>query len=120
MEYHTGYNKENYTEYIFENCNSGMERVHNGPFYILKAPDFIRDIEKIVTDKEIIIKTVIIPIRNYKESAKSRFNIGTNGMAGGLWESNNIDEHINLLFIHIIKQVALLWTNILAMNIIYH
>ena len=94
LGYDTGFNKENYTEHIFTNCNSGMETQYKDNFYILKNPTFIDDIEKIVEDKDVIIKLVIIPIRDYKLSAISRVNHNNNN--GGLW--NATDECTQIEF----------------------
>jgi GTPase SAR1 family protein len=84
LEFDTGYTKDNYTKDIASNCNSGMERFYNEKYYILKNPTFIQDIQKIIEDKSIIIKSVIIPIRDFKLSALSRVKYGT-GKNGGLW-----------------------------------
>ncbi len=68
----TGYNKSNYNDYIYKNCNSGMERLYDEPFNIIKNPLIIYDIYNILQNSNIKIKTIIIPIRDYKLSAKSR------------------------------------------------
>ena len=90
LGYDTGYTRENYKSYIYENCNSGMEREYNENYYILKNPDFIQKWDKII--QEINIKLVIIPIRNYKESALSRESHSFN--EGGLWNATDINEQI--------------------------
>lgn len=64
-----------------------MERNYNEDYYILKNPTFISDIETIFKDTSIIIKTIIIPIRDLKISSKSRVKHKYN--AGGLWNANN-------------------------------
>ena len=88
LNFDTGFNINNYKEYIFSNCNSGMEKSYKDNHYILKNPTFMRDIEKIVKDKEnITIKTVIIPLRDLDESAQSRVNHKKN--AGGLWNAKD-------------------------------
>ena len=71
-----------------------MELEYNDIHYVLKNPRFIENIETIVNDKEINIKNVIIPIRNYTESAKSRFNNGDQNTGGGLWNANTEDEQL--------------------------
>jgi len=88
LDFDTGYNRNNYKSSIYSNCNSGMERDYNEKYYIIKNPCFINDIQKILDDKSITIKYVIIPIRDLKESAKSRNKY--QNKAGGLW--NAIDE----------------------------
>jgi hypothetical protein len=94
LDYNTGYNKNNYIEYIYNNCNSGMERNYNENYYILKNPTFISNIENIVKDTSIIIKTVIIPIRELKISAISRTKYLN--QKGGLW--NATDELSQITF----------------------
>ena len=87
LEFDTGYNKQDYKSFIHSNCNSGMERNYNEDYYILKNPLFISDIETILKDTSIIIKTIIIPIRDLKISSESRVKHKYN--AGGLWNANN-------------------------------
>jgi len=36
LDFDTGYDRNNYKESIYYNCNSGMERAHNDKYYILK------------------------------------------------------------------------------------
>ncbi len=57
-------------------CNSGMETKYNSPHYILKNPCFMLNIENIVKDTSIKIKTVIIPIRDLKTSANHGYHQG--------------------------------------------
>lgn len=94
LEFDTGFTKMNYKQFIYSNCNSGMERFYTDPFYILKNPTFITDIKKIISDTSVKIKTVIIPIRDLKDSAISRVNHGN--MNGGLW--NATDEQSQIKF----------------------
>jgi len=93
LGFNTGYNRNNYKSSIQRNCNSGMERKYKDNYYILKNPTFMSDIENIVNDKSIIIKNVIIPIRDLKISAKSRVKYGYN--AGGLWSAKDELSQIN-------------------------
>lgn len=94
LNFDTGFNINNYKEYIFSNCNSGMEKSYKDNHYILKNPTFMRDIEKIVKDKEnITIKTVIIPFRNLNASAQSRVN--HENQKGGLWNASDKLSQIN-------------------------
>jgi len=92
LEFDTGFNKDNYKSSIFTNCNSGMERIYIEPYYILKNPNFILNIETIIKDKNINVKKVIIPIRDYKLSAVSRVKYGNN--PGGLLYAKNIQSQI--------------------------
>ena len=83
LDFNTGYDRNNYKNSIFSNCNSGMEKKNYKENYnIIKNPYFIYDIENIAQDTSITIKYVIIPIRNLQLSAKSRLNHGKN--AGGV------------------------------------
>ena len=93
LGFNTGYNRDNYKPCIISNCNSGMERNYEEDYYILKNPTFMSDIEKIIQDKSITIKNVIIPIRDLNISAKSRVKHGYN--AGGLWCANDELSQIN-------------------------
>lgn len=103
LGYDTGFNEHNYHEFIQKNCNAGMEKDITSTNYIIKNPGFLKHIEKIIIEKEIIVKTVIIPIRKYKASAESRaaesrlFNQNT-CIPGGLWDATNLEEQ--LLFYH--------------------
>jgi len=92
LNYDTGFNKTNYQESIFQNCNSGMEHEVTSPYYIIKSPYFLRDIAKIVSDPAIKIKLVIIPIRDFIQSAKSR--VLHKNQFGGLWDATNLEEQI--------------------------
>ena len=87
LEFDTGFDKNNYKEFIFSNCNSGMEYHHNEKYYILKNPTFLSNIEQIIGDKSIKIKTVILPIRDLTLSSKSRTKHGYNN--GGLWNATD-------------------------------
>ena len=93
LGFNTGFTKKNYKQFIFSNCNSGMEKSYTDPFYILKNPTFITDIKKIMNDTSVKIKTVIIPIRDLKASAISRVNHDKS--EGGLWEATDEQSQIN-------------------------
>ena len=93
LDFDTGFNKNNYKVHISDNCNSGMERQYDENYYLLKNPTFISDIENILEDKSIIIKTVIIPIRDLEISAKSRTKHGD--LWGGLWNATDEISQIN-------------------------
>jgi len=64
-----------------------MEKKYNEPYYIIKNPLIISNIKHIVEDPLIKIKTVIIPIRDFKLSAESRVKHKNN--KGGLWNAND-------------------------------
>jgi hypothetical protein len=92
LEFNTGYNRSNYTNFIFPNCNSGMERIYNENYYILKNPNFIRNITYILKDPSVIIKKVIIPMRDLRMSAKSR--VKHNKLPGGLLDASDEESQI--------------------------
>ena len=87
LDFNTGYNRNNYKTHIYSECNSGMERKYTENFSILKSPTFMCDIEKILQDTSVIIKTIIIPIRDLKMSAISRVNL--DNLNGGLWNASD-------------------------------
>jgi hypothetical protein len=95
LDFDTGYTKANYINFINKSCNSGMEKEFNSPNYVLKNPTYIEkidDIFKTLSKNKINIKLVIIPIRDYKESAASRVSYKIH--AGGLWNAKNEGEQI--------------------------
>ena len=88
LEFNTGFDRNNYKDFIYSNCNSGMEKGYYEDCYIIKNPDFMANIANILEDISIKIKTIIIPIRDFKLSAMSRVN--HNDAPGGL--INAFDE----------------------------
>lgn len=94
LNFDTGFTKTDYEKFIFSNCNSGMEKEINAENYILKNPLFITQIEEII--KKTKIKYMIIPIRDYSESAKSRTT--HQNETGGLW--NATDEATQQAFFY--------------------
>ena len=115
LNFNTGYNKNNYKQYISNNCNSGMERNYKENYYILKNPLFMKNIETIINDKSVKIKYVIIPIRDLKKSAKSRVDHGEK--KGGLW--NATDELSQINFYKDILVNYLIISNKYNINTIY-
>lgn len=93
LEYNTGFTDNNYDQFIFKNCNAGMEKDYSDNYYVIKNPSILDNIEMIVNDPTIIIKSVILPIRQYSNSAKSRVSLGL-GECGGLWNATNEDEQV--------------------------
>jgi len=92
LEFDTGYDRNNYKEFIHSNCNSGMEKNYKANNYIIKNPLFMSNIKYILEDRSVKIKTIIIPIRDFKLSANSRFKYRLN--AGGLWNAINEQTQI--------------------------
>ena len=97
LDFNTGFNRDNYKLAIFPNCNSGMERrpeeIYTREYYIQKSPIYMMNIEKIVTNPSIKIKTVIIPIRDLKKSAESR--VRQQNKNGGLWNATDLQSQID-------------------------
>lgn len=92
LNFDTGYTKDNYNNFIYKNCNSGMEKSYQDNHYIIKNPTFIADIKKIINDKNIKVKFVIIPLRNLKAAALSR--VKNDRGKGGLWNATNLKTQI--------------------------
>ena len=90
LEYDTGFTKENYQNYVYKNCNAGMEKGYPNPHYISKNPLFMSNIETVI--EKMKIKQVIIPIRNLEASAKSRASRAKEN--GGLWNAENEQEQL--------------------------
>ena len=89
----TGYAPDTFKKFISgSGCNSGMEREYKSPIKIIKCPDIITKIPEILKHPRIKIQWMIIPIRNYEESAKSRYQYKKNG--GGLWKATNVEEQL--------------------------
>lgn len=107
LEYDTGFNKNTYLKAISTNCNSGMEYSYTAKHYILKNPSFLINIEGIIKDKTVNIKHVIIPIRDFNESAKSRASFGKQN--GGLWNATN-EETQKAFYMKIISNYIFMMT----------
>ena len=70
-----------------------MERKYTDKPYIIKNPFILRDIEQIVNDPSVKIQTIILPIRDFVTSARSRVhnaNVAQLKHApGGLWHAED-------------------------------
>jgi len=87
----TGYTKETFTNYIYENCNSGLDKQWDDTPYILKSPAFLNQMDRLLNS--FTIDYMIIPVRKFEDSAKSRaFH---NQQPGGLWEAKNYEEQLS-------------------------
>lgn len=86
----TGFNESNFHNSIDNDANSGLERDIDFA-YIVKSPAYIQCIGELVL--ETTIDWMIIPIREYEDSALSRYKLGP-GVRGGLWEANNAVEQL--------------------------
>lgn len=96
LDLDTGFNKDNYAQSIYANCNSGMEKIYNDKYKIIKNPLILFEIEKVVRDPNIIIKTVIFPIREYIASAKSRESHQFQN--GGLVNSTDLESQLQFYY----------------------
>jgi hypothetical protein len=96
LDLDTGFNKNNYEQNICKNCNSGMETKYNDKYTIIKSPFFLFEMDKILRDPQIIIKTVIIPIRDYLASAKSRERHQFD--YGGFMGSNDLPSQLQFYY----------------------
>ncbi len=94
LNFNTGYTKDNYSNHIIKTCNAGMELPFFSRFSVIKSPGIICKFPEIVKDPNIIIKAVIIPIRDYKMAALSR--VHHKDRAGGLWDAT--DEETQITF----------------------
>jgi hypothetical protein len=115
LEFNTGFNRDNYKQFIFSNCNSGMERDYTDNYYILKSPGFVEHIEKIMKNHSIKIKTMIIPIRDFNEVALSRANNGNN--PGGL--SGATDKESQKQYYHVVMSNYLYFMTKYEINTIF-
>lgn len=108
LELDTGYSKKDILEnkkYISKNCNSGLEHYsRTDPALIIKDPVMIKHPEYFI--QKYNIKTVLLPIRNYKEAAKSREMHGKK--EGGLWNANNEEEQISIYYSYIAETLLVL------------
>jgi hypothetical protein len=90
LEFDTGFKPENYSNSVFAECNSGMERSVNHCYRIIKDPKLLPNMENVI--KTVPVEMVIIPVRDFSSSAQSRVNLGRK--PGGLWRANNKNEQI--------------------------
>lgn len=80
----TGWTLQTYTDGIDKGCNAGMERPVMSRFTVLKNPIFINLVPNILEAcNNIKIKYMIVPIRNYIDSAESRKRHTDIGVKGG-------------------------------------
>jgi len=93
LNQNTGWGQNAHTT-LFKYCNSGLEKNLNSEQKILKSPTFLRNLGvKLSKEKDYPIEDVIIPIRDYNLSAKSRESYGkANG--GLIGQCKNKEEQI--------------------------
>ena len=86
LKLRVGFSIDNIDKNITKTCNSGLEKFWTDGTYIVKDISIIKIPNQVVQtlkDHSLELEHVFIPIRNYEDSAKSRFSLG--GGAGGLW-----------------------------------
>lgn len=94
LGFDTGFDSSTYRHHIHGLSNSGMEMDARAGHEVIKNPCIMRTIEDVVRDVK--IKCVIIPIRDYEPAARSRVRLG-NG-PGGLLGAHDLASQI--LFFH--------------------
>jgi hypothetical protein len=90
MGFDTGFDSTNYQEFIYSNCNAGMEKHYTDPHLVLKWPRFLDHIPDIL--EHCTIQYMIIPVRKYEDSAASRAKHG-NG-PGGFRDATSVETQI--------------------------
>jgi hypothetical protein len=86
----TGYKIEDIENHISKNCGSGMEGSLDKAF-IVKNPVFSENLESI--SKNYNIEHIIVPVRNFIDSAKSR--VSHKQEHGGLWNATNLNSQVS-------------------------
>jgi len=107
----TGFDKHSITDHFCPISKGGLEPSNINQPKILKDPNFLIYIEDYITKNKKIPDYVIIPIRDFKESAKSRYNNSVRSGVfiesidsvfldkyshgnGGLWNARDINEQV--------------------------
>lgn len=92
----TGFNPKRFENHVDPVANSGMElylgfiKGYRVP-YILKSPAFIEHIHKVLTKTK--IDYMILPIRNFEDSAQSRYRLKDNVTnCGSLWNATDVES----------------------------
>jgi hypothetical protein len=84
-------------------CNSGLERYNYvKPPLVFKDPNFIQNPKKYIS--WYAVKTLIIPIRDYHQSALSRSKY-LNSHGGFIWGATNIDEQVEIYYKYIAETI---------------
>jgi len=92
LGFHTGYNRENYMYFIPPGQKEGLEKTHRQEYYISKNPQFLTYLNDILNDEKIIIKQVLLIVRDFESSAKSRYKNGNK--VGGLWKATDVETQV--------------------------
>ena len=110
----TGFNSDTMFKHTFKNCNSGLENTLDSPHEIVKNPSFLK--QKNLNN----VRLIIIPIRDFKDSGKSRERLGQN-VPGGFTSTKfkNANDQINndyIDFIEFIRNAAKYNINIIFLD----
>lgn len=94
LGFKTGFDDKNMKGYIYKNCNSGLEKRDGdiGKLEVVKNPIFLYKMNEL---KREYISWVVIPIRDFAKSAKSReyHNKDAGGLMGG---AKNWQEQVSV------------------------
>jgi hypothetical protein len=92
----TGFNPKRFEKHVDPVANAGMElyigfiKGYRVP-YILKSPAFIEHIHKVLEKTK--IDYMIIPLRDFEDSAQSRFRLKDNVTnCGALWNATDVES----------------------------
>ena len=92
LGFKTGFDDRNMKSYIYTNCNSGLEKRDGdiGILDVVKNPLFLYQMGQLDREK---ISWVIIPVRDFRLSAKSRnyYSTKAGGLIGG---AKNVEQQI--------------------------
>lgn len=90
----TGFDDKNMKSYIYKDCNSGLEKREGdiGKLEVVKNPLFLYKMGELERDN---ISWVVIPVRDFVTSAKSReyYNTKAGGLVGG---AKNWQDQVNV------------------------
>ena len=122
LDYDTGFTRDNYnTQCKQYNCKfdpvsrGGLETVWLNCHYIVKNPYFMSKSQMLLEFNRANIKQIIIPVRDYTLSAKSREKYGNKW--GGLWDAKNAEEQVQ--FYHKIMAEFILLATKYEMNTLF-
>lgn len=87
----TGFTKENFGQYILNNCNSGLEKTITAPHKIIKRPRYFYTIGQLLEQYK--IKFIIVPERPLEECAKSRDK--HKNLPGGYFNAHDYQSQLN-------------------------
>ena len=105
LSFDTGYSQEEILNnvHVSSTANAGLEKftIKNPMPKIVKDPRFIKRLNFNTYE----VKEVILVVRDYTESAKSRYRIKQKSSMrkppGGLWDAESVDEQIQVYYNYI-------------------